>query len=755
MRHKKLLVMLVSLLLMGFISVLLINAFANPIIEQEDTVNINSFSDAIYASNRYTRADATTASVDNSIVTLDGFEYVCSDGDLDLYVNKTTYGIRIKNNATGYVWGSSFTTADQRLNSTWKARVESALWISYYHKTSVRDELKEEVITASAANKFEKLTNGFKVHVKFNESKIELDMIVTLVNGIIDVQIPYESIVENEKDVLAVIKVFPFYGAMLSREDGPLVEGYTLIPDGSGALIRYKSLNESLKSFYTKTIYGKDYGLNYSSESETIYNDTTISIPLIGFVHGINRNASFVEAVQGDEYARIISYEVGKTTEFYWTTFEFVYRNQYQTKISRTSSILTTQSEKNQFNIDLNIGVLANNDANYLGIANSYHDKLVNDQKLKDNNLDNVPLHISFLASEIEKTTFSNRSIPLTKTTDMIEILGDIKAYANNISTSIQGWSGLGYTGVAPYYNSFNKVSGGTKGYKELINYANSNNINLFFEADYQKGYERSKGYSKMRDLAQMANSNNIMGNTYEYSYYYLNPAKTYDLLKDDLKFYSKHNINSLCLLGLGDMCYSNWDKDQHTALIDSIRTYQNTLSLCDTASTYGTFAYVYPYVTELYKAPMYSSQINLFTDTVPFVSYVLKDSITLYGEYLNSITDLDDEVLRMIDFNIFPSIRLTKESAVNLLDTPSRDLVSSKYSSWKQILNEKYQMFNMCLANTLGEKLVSRQILMDGVVKNTYENGVTIYINYLNKDVTIDGVTLLQNNIKVGGMDE
>ena len=45
-----------------------------------------------------------------------------------------------------------------------------------------------------------------------------------------------------------------------------------------------------------------------------------------------------------------------------------------------------------------------------------------------------------------------------------------------------------------------------------------------------------------------------------------------------------------------------------------------------------------------------------------------------------------------MIDFNIFPSIRLTKESAVSLLDTPSRDLVSSKYSSWKQILNDKYE---------------------------------------------------------------
>ncbi len=745
-RKPKLIIAITSILILTFVTTLSIDALTI-VKEKEDCVSDGAFMSQIYSSNKYTRPDETTQSLSNTLVSTDGYEEILTQGNLKLYTSRQSLAIRILNTDTGYVWGSSFDTADQRLNKTWKGRVESALWIGYYKHTGISDELREETIQTNCVKSFQKLDNGFKAHVQFAESKIEMDFIVSLDNGTINVQVPFESITEPDQNSLAMIKVFPFLGANLSSDEGPMVEGYTLIPDGVGALVRYKSLKDSKQTFYSKQLYGKDYGMGYSTESETTYEDTTISVPLIGFVHGINRNALMISANEGSEYAKLISYEAGKTTDFYWTTFEFVYRSQYQTKISKTSSVITTQPYKNEFDISLDISVLSDDEANYVGIANKYHDNLVSDGILKENAYDDVPLHLTILQAEIEKTTFSSKSIPMTKTDDSIRMINELKDITKELSVTIQGWSSLGYSCVSPSYDNFNKSTGGKKGYSELITFAKDNDISLFFETDYQKGYARSNGFSNMKDLAQMSSSETITGSTYSYKYSYLVPEKSLSILEGDKKFYDKNGIDSLAFSGIASFLFSNWDNDTKSSMKDAIDAYSRMLEVMDHSSTYGCFEYVFKYVDEIYNTPLYSSQVGIFTDTVPFIPLVLKDSIKAFSQPLNKMTDLTDEVLRLIDYNVFPNVLFTNESAINLMETPSRKIVSSKYSSWGPAINDKYSLVKDALSKTIGSKLIRRSVLVEGVVLNEYENGTKIYINYTTNSYTsLDGVVIAKS---------
>ncbi len=703
---------------------------------------------AIFNSNKYTQVENESNKDTNELVKIEeDFSFVCKDDNLELYINVKTLELRIRNIKTGYVWGSSFNTANEKLNKTWKSRVSSALWLTYYHKTKTKDEIKDDIISKVTV-KIE--NNGFKAHCTFLESKIELDMNLSLKNGKINVSIPNDSIVESESNRISTLKVYPFFGACKATETENFLDGYTLIPDGSGALIRYRPTSQINKSTYTKSIYGNDYAFIKDSESNTIYNDSTISIPLIGFVHGVDKNASYVSVNDGDLYSRIISYEAGKLIDFYWTSFEFVYRVQYQRKTSKSTSVLFTQLEKNKFDIDICYSILSGKESNYVGIANSYGKEL--EFKNMDNKKSNIPIHVEYLNSEIEKRIIFNKSIPMTTTKQNIEITNDLLNNGiNNISLGIRGFANKGYTASAPYYKNFNFKTGWNRGYKNLINYCKQQDINLFFNVDFQKGYKASRGFSKMRDLALMANSEEISGSSYDFPYSYLSPDKSLKIFKNNLNFFNKNGMNSLCFESIADIIYSSYDSNNMIYLPNAKEYYKEMLNSVEYSSSFGTNKYVYDSVNELYNGPLYSSQVKMFTDTVPFVSLVLKNKINLFSGFINDFSSLKLETLRLIDYNIYPSVILTHKSSIDLMDTPSRKIVSSKYSAIKDSLIETYNYINEALKYVMNDFVIERKILASGVVKNTYSNHKVIYINYLNEPITYDDITIDAMSYKVG----
>ena len=54
-----------------------------------------------------------------------------------------------------------------------------------------------------------------------------------------------------------------------------------------------------------------------------------------------------------------------------------------------------------------------------------------------------------------------------------------------------------------------------------------------------------------------------------------------------------------------------------------------------------------------------------------------------------------------------------------------------------------QYHFVNEALKHVQDASIQSRIVLYPGVVKNTYSNGVTIYVNYSGIDYMIDGINL------------
>ena len=67
----------------------------------------------------------------------------------------------------------------------------------------------------------------------------------------------------------------------------------------------------------------------------------------------------------------------------------------------------------------------------------------------------------------------------------------------------------------------------------------------------------------------------------------------------------------------------------------------------------------------------------------------------------------------------------------------------STKYHIWKEEAVNIYRDVNEALSKVSGETMINYEIINEGVRKVTYSNGIVFYINYLDEDVTIDGVII------------
>ena len=108
------------------------------------------------------------------------------------------------------------------------------------------------------------------------------------------------------------------------------IPGYTLVPDGSGSLIRFNDNAVKLQT-YESTIYGIDPSLNVTNES--VVNGyvpfKTASMPVFGIAHGDLQAAFVAFATSGEEFMKIVSTPEDNLTYYNFTYPRFQYNKKY------------------------------------------------------------------------------------------------------------------------------------------------------------------------------------------------------------------------------------------------------------------------------------------------------------------------------------------------------------------------------------------------------------------------------------------
>ncbi|WP_066193294.1 DUF5696 domain-containing protein [Gracilibacillus timonensis] len=695
-----------------------------------------------YQSNQYTQPEQEDGALEENRL-LEGYELVTENDQLALYVEEASLALQIENKQTGHIWNSGVDrTQEYNLNDTWLSMAHSALTISYMDEGG--DESSESILSNDSNVELELVEDGFNARVDMEEADIGIALEVRLTEDSLEFRVPQEAIEEGD-NLLTKMRVYPFLGA----EEGTANEsGYLFIPDGSGALMRFSEQQLASSAPYQAAIYGEDVGFTrtVTSEEESRTREAQqITVPVYGVTHAANQDAYVGVIEEGQSFAEILAYPSGVSTDFHWITAEYNYRYQYYQPTSQSMNGYNVfQQEMNGFDIQEKITFLSNDEANYTGMAKSYKNDLQEQERLPEVE-DTVDVRLEFLGGEVKSGLIWDSVQVMTSINELPQMVNRLQQQdVTDMHLVYRGWSEGGLTGALPQKFPLEDKLGSSSDFEEVNQQMEEQGIPLYYYTDYTKAYEGAGDFSGSTDIARKINAEPIFGNQ-QREYYYLNPVKTEEMMAADREQYQDHQMHQLAIDTTGNTLFS--DFNSNTIRSASIPLYQDIFSqLKDTMESIALYTpndYMFPVMDRYLDVPMYSSNYQFVTDTVPFLQIVLKGDVPYYASFANFQYNPEDELLRMIEYGAYPSFYLTSEPSHELMHTPSSDLYTSQFSDWEEKIVNQYNTMKQSLEPVAGEAINKHIVHETGVVEVQYTNGISIYVNYTNQAKDIRGVTV------------
>lgn len=662
----------------------------------------------------------------------DAFALVGENELFQLYANQITLAFKVVDKRSSYIWHSNLDEKgeEDRLNKTWTAFAQSGISLDYLDQKAI----KERVSISDSENTidFQLVDQGFVATVTFLETGITVGVHVTLEPQGVRVDIPADSIrEENPEFKLGLMYVYPFFAA--TRGDS--IPGYMFIPDGAGSLIHFAAATKAKNMFYGR-YYGNDLGMTAVLPWDpTINRPYKISIPVIGMAHGERENAYISIVEKGASYGEVHAHPSGIITNFNFLYSAFIYNESYFQATNRSGAGVTRlQPDTNRFDVSIHYRFLTGEDSDYVGMARSYQQYLVEKGVLQERVTPNanIGIKLEFLGGEKEKVLFWYRSIPMTTVAQMAAILNDLNVQDPEVV--YYGWQPRGASSMPPSSLRLDGDLGSSGELQEVIEGVAAANGHFYFYLDPQAALWEERGYSERRDLAMSITTINLLGYNRNKVNYYLN----YDALSDRYASLSRDIFTStgagLALDGIGSTLYSDFKKDHLLNREDTIQTYQNLLveNGGDTAF-YLPNDYMFGQMQAYYDIPMGNSGYLYTTEIVPFLQIVLSGYVPFYGPALNFSSNLQNDLLRHADYGVYPSYFLSQEVTAKILNTNSNWIYTSSYGQWGDEIETTYQWLNHLLGPVEGAQIVAREVLITGVVATTYSNGYQIIVNYNN----------------------
>ena len=596
--------------------------------------------------------------------------------------------------------------------------------------------------------------------------KMALEYLVT--DEGVDVRLPANGIRFDESVYkLTSVSVLPYFGAGHNR-----FTGYTFIPDGSGALIRFEDITTPYN------ISGAMYGSDYSYHEILGQHAEVMRYPVYGVVTNKRVAADgtvdeskpvdgFVAIItEGDSMAKILSTHGGtmhnynsvyavfnpRPTDTYslssanytsasaegatWT----VSSNRRYTGSYRIKFIMLTEEDRAQ-----KAGITKSYEPTYVGMATAYRDYLVGKGTLKALTSDDVkkdmPLYVESFGSMETDDRFLSVPIKvdtaLTTFEDVMDMYDDLEASGvGNVNFRLTGFANGGLEATVPYKLSWMDVLGGAKGFEDLVEYAKEKGFGLFpnFDFTYMNKSTSFDGFSLKKHAVR------TMDGRYTSKRYYdaatqlwqndfaiaISPA-SYDYLYGGLsERLAKYDLTGLSVGTIGTDLNSDFDEDDPYNREDSKTLTRELLAAIDEkydVMVDGGNAYTFDYADVILSMAMESSKYSRSSESVPFIGIVLHGYIVTTGIAFNMEGDIDTAFLHAIENGSSLYFMLSYRNTELLKDSVNYSkYYSVRYEVWKDEMVKYYNELNKAIGDLQAVPIVDHRNITGHRVKDADE---------------------------------
>ncbi|MDD2648274.1 MAG: DUF5696 domain-containing protein [Eubacteriales bacterium] len=686
----------------------------------------------------------------------EGYALCAESAEWSLYLCERNLGLIVVNKASGKAMYSCVTEPDKYPgNEQWKALYTSGIVMDYL-KGTVIEPLRADFQYMQSEREFAYFDGGFTCKAYFPEIKCGFTVTVTLEDNGVSVSIPLEGLVQDDEENFAISSfyVYPFMGYSYMGENG----GYIFIPDGQGAIINLQDNENRYSSPFTATVYSQNIGLAPLTTGAVYMNTSTgnpaerIMMPVFGIAHEDDRLAYVSVIESGDDNAIIeANFNGVSNLPFDWAFAKYTYRVVYSQQTGPSSGTVNKRLPHiNNFDIKQHFFFLEGDSANYCGMAKQYG-KYLDSRGVFEHieKMSDFGIQVDMFGTENENGMLGTQPVVMTSADNMAEILKDLKARgADNVMSVILGWMNNGYTGGLPLTSySPSGAIGGAAGLERVFSAARETGAEVYLDTDSFTMTFDTAGMLKYSALKKVDSSTYTMP-LYAWVYNsagYLNPVKLMEYSASLSREYVSRGVSGASLSGFPQVLTAYYLGDKYHDKSECREYFERSASLYSEklpTVISSPSAYLWRYARALAGVPAAGSDYAYTDAEVPFLSIALSGRIPVYTEYVNFQANTRRFFLKLVEQGTRPAFLVTWEDPIELSETNANWIYSSKYELYSEMIASWYSELKT-LHDMIDASAIASHSVSGAVTTVTYDNGLTIYLNYGDKPAEAGGFTL------------
>jgi len=592
------------------------------------------------------------------------------------------------------------------------------------------------------------------------------------------VVVKHEDITGPNADRIAAIVIAPYLGAtggrtisfnleendyprIIEAVDNPLLPGYIVIPDGSGALMRFEDYPTTL-SPYRGQVFGSDVNQQQFYENgETLFVPLKQPVmPIYGISHGHHQAAFIAYATEGAPFMEIVATpkSTGTGVKYYNAHARFIKTSVFWQVYNRSGSGYFTLPEQSyDYDIEMNFSFLSgdgstdNYAADYVGMAKKYRDILLEQGvlTLQTETLSHMPIRLDFIMSDAMNSLVGNQTVVVTKIREVETILKELQQEGvDGINSGLYGYQTGGITLGDKDSPNWSRSIGSARAFEDTFKELKDLGIDVSLALDYARinDVQMTLTTRASKHLNGWYSRLLLMNNSGPVDViFYARPSKVMEWMVKN--YFSTRHLEALSYTyeGVTELLYSDYTKGEvdKNQVIDMYLSALSQIGQFTKINALSPNQYLWSIVDRFLQAPMYNSQFLVQTDTIPFLQLIINQTMEVYATYANFSFYTRSDMLRMIDYNTYPSFVLTNDPSFNLISTNSSNYYSTEYSLYKDLIIQMYNYMNDAFTPIMGSEWINRSVLAPGIILNTYDNGTSIIINYTEQLYTYLGQTV------------
>ena len=661
-----------------------------------------------------------------------GYQALVENDRFIVGVNTSNCFFCVADKALGEVFESNPANwkTDKKATGSNKTKLQSQMVVTVLRgETENTETVNSQVGSVSKGSvKLQKVDDGLRILYTFKDYGITVPLYVTIAEDCFRVYVPADEIEETTADKLLDMEIAPLLGATGTKD-----EGYILIPDGSGALIRFNN-GKTKAGSYKAQVYGSD-----KTFAATVDNNTMLraALPVLGMDCG--DYGLMAVATQGDAHAYVNAAVSGVTNSYNTMNFSFSVRAKGEYTIgdenynARTVN-LYQQDKSTLGRYEVSYYPLPEGACDWTSMADAYGNLLLGDRTAEAESRVSLRFEGMIYKDKPFLGIPVSTAIALTpydSAAEILQVLADVgipavAEYQNwNNNTARNRMGGVKASGTL----------GGSKAFSALLEKAERLDAPVYFTTNALSFSSENALIARFTDAATKLSSFPVELHTFSISThkedetiahdYVIKADKAADKAADLLAAYGKLGAKA----SLGDaanLLYSDYTSKtgNRSALKAAV-----TELLDGAGATLMSWpnAYALPYAAYVTDVPMHSSSLSLADEAVPFYARVLQGRVGFSGAAVNLADEPRTAFLYALESGGDLAFTLAAENTDELRFSDDSALYAIRFEDWKDTIIAMQTELNAVRSGLGG--LISRESA--GKTVTLRHDGGVLVLNY------------------------